>query len=192
MDKSKLLATLALLASFSAFSGEHTITFGGWSNHFKQDDELKAIKHHFGDDREFNESHEGIGYKYTFNPNRYNLSLTAEAFMMTDSFGEPMRALGLGLEYKKPVNWGGIEEVKFSFPVSVVQRSFFERQRYMDCDKGLVVCYKYNLDRDTYVAPHPYISVTTKLGLGADFSILPMPTFDGIGYVTFTRLHYKF
>lgn len=193
MNVLKLAVTMALLSSSYAHSGEHTITFGGWSKHSNHDYELKAMRYHAGPGADFNEVHKGIGYKYTTNPNQYRLSGIAEVFIMKDSFDEPMQTYGVGIEYTQPLAFSGFRDVRLAIPVSFVKRSKLNRSLISDsCNPELVECYTYRLVDQNYIAPHPYISVTTTLGIGIDFSVLPMPTFEGYGYVAFSRLHFTF
>tara|TARA_Y100001973_G_C5169558_1_gene318213 strand:+ start:673 stop:1254 length:582 start_codon:yes stop_codon:yes gene_type:complete len=193
MNVSKLAVSLALLSSCYAHSAEHTITFGGWSKHSTQSYELKAIKYHFGPTADFNETHKGIGYKFSTESRHRNISFIAETFFMKDSFNQPMQTYGIGAEYTYPLYTIGIRDIRFSIPISYVRRSKLNRSLISDdCNSGQVECYTYALVDQNFIAPIPYVGLTTSAGLGLDFSLLPMPTFEGYGYVAFSRLHFRF
>jgi hypothetical protein len=173
-ERASTLAILSLLASPVLAFDEHefNIKFGGWSKHLDE-------KNMAG--REWNESHTGLGLKYTHDLG-FDLDVIAEVWFMKDSYFEKTGYAGVGASYTVPLDSESIS-IDINILGSLLSRKMHSYDRLNDV-----------LTSESKISfvPSYYITLNIFDTLDVDFTYVP----SGIGGVNsnvyFMRFGYKF
>lgn len=173
------------LIDFFGTNSSSEIKFGGWSNHFSDNDNYFKAP--------LNETHRGIGFEYYREIKNYeNHFLGTGIWYMNDSFDADSIQLSLAYKYRWNIDYI-IDSIDFNLNIGVVNRSF--RTFLYEEGSNDTIYEGYEDERETQIITAPIITLNFLEHMQFDFTYLPESIaehFSGHYGLFFCRFGYKF
>ena len=118
----KILIIILSLIFIGKANATTEIKFGGWSKHLNSDSIKSSVRKHIDPDFEYNENHQGLGLKYTFDCDDW--CYFSEYWYMKESYDNPFNSITLGVS--KHYDSKYVSSIELNVGASLVRRSFFE------------------------------------------------------------------
>lgn len=187
----KLLMITLLITSFFSNAennwlndsrDEFTVKFGGWSHH---GDGLtkKMFKKYEDKDFEYNENHSGLGFEYSIPYKETNHFLSTGLWYMKDSYSKDSFHAGIGYKYRFNIDSPFLQSIDLNLVLTYYNRSIIRanyepyKEVQLDSENQLIssklyLGSQYNIVRDRFIRPTPYITFNIKDGFNIDAMLL--------------------